>query len=36
MADGSSSSRGRIALLVQRVVGDRAEVPTSLDDLRDS
>jgi O-antigen/teichoic acid export membrane protein len=36
MADGSSSSRGRIALLVQRVVGDRAEVPTSLDDLRGS
>jgi O-antigen/teichoic acid export membrane protein len=36
MADGSSSSRGRIALLVQRVAGDRAEVPTSLADLRGS
>jgi O-antigen/teichoic acid export membrane protein len=36
MADGSSSSPGRIALLVQRVVGDRADVPTSLDDLRGS
>jgi O-antigen/teichoic acid export membrane protein len=36
MADGSSSSPGRIALLMQRVVGDRAEVPTSLDDLRAS
>jgi O-antigen/teichoic acid export membrane protein len=36
MADGSSSSRGRIALLIQRVVGDRADVPMSLDDLRAS
>ncbi|HEX3977824.1 MAG TPA: hypothetical protein VHW96_16265 [Solirubrobacteraceae bacterium] len=36
MADGSSSSRGRIALLMQRVVGDRAELPTSLDELRGS
>jgi O-antigen/teichoic acid export membrane protein len=36
MADGSSSSRGRIALLVQRVAGDRAELPTSLADLRGS
>jgi O-antigen/teichoic acid export membrane protein len=36
MADGSSSSRGRIALLVQRVAGDRGEVPTSLADLRGS
>jgi O-antigen/teichoic acid export membrane protein len=36
MADGSSSSPGRIALLVQRVAGDRAEIPTSLDDLRGS
>ncbi len=36
MADGPSSSRGRIALLVQRVVGDRAELPTSLDELRGS
>jgi O-antigen/teichoic acid export membrane protein len=36
MADGSSSSRGRIALLVQRLTGDRADVPTSLDELRGS
>ena len=36
MADGSSSSRGRIALLIQRVVGDRADGPMSLDDLRAS
>src|SRR6201995_4485998 len=36
MADGPSSSRGRIAQLVQRVVGDRADVPTSLADLRTS
>jgi O-antigen/teichoic acid export membrane protein len=36
MADGSSSSPGRIALLVQRVAGDRAGVPTSLEDLRGS
>jgi O-antigen/teichoic acid export membrane protein len=36
MADGSSSSRGRVALLVQRVIGDRADVPTSLDALRGS
>ncbi len=36
MSDGSSSSPGRIALLVQRVVGDRADVPTSLADLRGS
>jgi O-antigen/teichoic acid export membrane protein len=36
MADGPSSSPGRIALLVQRVVGDRAEVPSSLAELRGS
>jgi O-antigen/teichoic acid export membrane protein len=36
MADGSSSSRGRIALLVQRVAGDRAEIPTSLAEVRGS
>jgi O-antigen/teichoic acid export membrane protein len=36
MADGTSSSRGRLARLVQRVVGDRGEVPTSLADLRSS
>jgi O-antigen/teichoic acid export membrane protein len=36
MADGSSSSPGRIALLVQRVVGDRARVPSSLKELRGS
>src|ERR1700759_4568313 len=36
MADGPSSSRGRIAQLVQRVAGDRADVPTSLADLRTS
>ncbi len=36
MADGPSRSRGRIALLVQRVAGDRADVPTSLEDLRGS
>ncbi len=36
MADGSSSSRGRIALLIQRVVGDRADGAMSLDDLRAS
>jgi O-antigen/teichoic acid export membrane protein len=36
MADGPSSSRGRIAQLVQRVVGDRSDVPTSLADLRTS
>ena len=36
MADGSSSSRGRIALLIQRVVGDRADGSMSLDDLRAS
>jgi O-antigen/teichoic acid export membrane protein len=36
MADGSSNSPGRIALLVQRVAGDRAGIPTSLDDLRNS
>ena len=36
MADGPSSSRGRIALLVQRVAGDRAAVPGSLSELRDS
>src|ERR1700742_4709301 len=34
MADGPSSSPGRIALLVKRLAGDRADVPTSLDDLR--
>ncbi len=34
MADGPSSSPGRIALLVQRLVGDRAEVPSSLAELR--
>ena len=32
MADGSSSSRGRIALLMQRIAGER----TSLEDLRGS
>jgi O-antigen/teichoic acid export membrane protein len=36
MADGSSSSRGRVARLVQRVAGGRADVPTSLDELRAS
>ncbi|HTU96457.1 MAG TPA: hypothetical protein VMF14_11500 [Solirubrobacteraceae bacterium] len=36
MADGPSSSSGRIALLMQRIVGDRADVPTSLNDLRGS
>ena len=36
MADGPSSSPGRIALLVKRVVGDRAEVPSSLAELRGS
>jgi O-antigen/teichoic acid export membrane protein len=36
MADGPSSSRGRIALLVQRVAGDRAGVPASLEELRGS
>jgi O-antigen/teichoic acid export membrane protein len=36
MPDGPSRSPGRIALLVQRVVGDRAEVPVSLADLRGS
>jgi O-antigen/teichoic acid export membrane protein len=36
MADGPSRSPGRIALLVQRVVGDRAEVPSSLAELRGS
>ena len=36
MADGPSSSPGRIALLVQRVMGDRAGGPTSLADLRAS
>ena len=36
MADGPSSSPGRIALLVQRVVGGRAEVPSSLAELRGS
>jgi O-antigen/teichoic acid export membrane protein len=36
MADGTSSSRGRVARLVQRVAGDRADVPTSLDELRAS
>jgi O-antigen/teichoic acid export membrane protein len=36
MADGPSSSRGRIALLVRRVAGDRAGVPSSLEDLRGS
>jgi O-antigen/teichoic acid export membrane protein len=36
MPHGSSSSPGRIALLVQRVAGDRAGIPTSLDDLRGS
>jgi O-antigen/teichoic acid export membrane protein len=34
MADGPSSSPGRIALLVQRLVGDRAVVPSSLAQLR--
>jgi O-antigen/teichoic acid export membrane protein len=36
MADGPSGSPGRIALLVQRIVGDRAEVPSSLAELRGS
>ncbi|HEY6523235.1 MAG TPA: hypothetical protein VIY10_05650 [Solirubrobacteraceae bacterium] len=36
MADGPSSSPGRIALLVKRVVGDRAEVPLSLAEVRGS
>ena len=36
MPDGPSSSPGRIALLVQRVVGDRADVPISLAELRGS
>src|ERR1700742_1392236 len=36
MADGPSRSPGRIALLLQRLAGDRAEVPTSLADLRSS
>lgn len=36
MADGPSSSPGRIALLMQRVLGDRAGGPTSLADLRGS
>src|ERR1700742_505577 len=33
MADGPSRSPGRIALLVKRVVGDRADVPSSLEEL---
>jgi O-antigen/teichoic acid export membrane protein len=36
MADGPSSSPGRIALLVKRLAGDRVELPASLDDLRGS
>ena len=36
MPDGPSSSPGRIALLVQRIAGDRADLPTSLADLRAS
>jgi O-antigen/teichoic acid export membrane protein len=36
MADGPSRSPGRIALLVKRVVGDRADVPSSLEELRGS
>ena len=36
MADGTSSSEGRVARLVQRVAGDRADVPTSLGELRAS
>jgi O-antigen/teichoic acid export membrane protein len=36
MADGPSRSPGRIALLVKRVVGDRADGPLSLDELRGS
>lgn len=36
MPDGPSSSRGRIAQLVQRVAGDRAGVPSSLEELRGS
>jgi O-antigen/teichoic acid export membrane protein len=36
MADGPSRSPGRIALLVNRIVGDRGELPTSLADLRGS
>jgi O-antigen/teichoic acid export membrane protein len=36
MAKGPSSSRGRVALLVQRIVGDRPGVPSSLSELRES
>ncbi len=36
MADGPSSAPGRIALLVTRLTGGRAEVPASLDELRGS
>ncbi|MGH2896843.1 MAG: hypothetical protein ACRDPM_26735, partial [Solirubrobacteraceae bacterium] len=36
MADGSSSSPGRVAMLVQRVAGGRPEVPSSLSELRGS